>query len=333
MIAAPLGLRRSEVRELSRVRAEIERRVPVGRTNRGQAGDRGAWGQPPEDVRSVWRRELEDAYKQMTRKYQDLAHPYAVNHLGTLGTGNHFIEVCIELDVDSDPRLWAMLHSGSRGIGNKIGTYFTRRAQRETLSHGIKLPDPELGFLQVGTELADDYMQYAEWAQRYAWQNRLLMFRHVLEGIAAALGIPDANKLALSGKTVHCHHNYIARETHFGRPGLLTRKGAVNAARGVMGIIPGSMGARSYITRGLGNPDALNTSSHGAGRVMSRNVARKTITLEQHLAALKDVECRTDADVIDESPAAYKDVEAVMRAQSDLTEPLHVLKQIVVVKG
>lgn len=266
MLAAPLQVRRSEMGELSRVRAEIERRVPVGRTNRGQAGDRGAWGQPPDDVRSVWRRELEDAYKQMTRKYADLAHPFTVHHLGTLGIGNHFIEVCIEFNDDADPRLWPMLHSGSRGIGNKIGSYFTRRAQAETQCHGVKLPDPELGFLQIGTDLADDYMQYAEWAQRYAWQNRVLMFRHVLEGIAAALGVPHAGNLALRGEAVHCHHNYIARELHFGRPGLLTRKGTVNAAHGVMGIIPGSMGARSYITRGLGNPDALNTSSHRAGR-------------------------------------------------------------------
>jgi tRNA-splicing ligase RtcB len=176
-------------------------------------------------------------------------------------------------------------------------------------------------------------MHYAEWAQRFAWQNRLLMFRHVLEAIAAALGHSRPEDLSLQKETVHCHHNYVVREVHFGAEGLLTRKGAVNEAKGVMGIIPGSMGARSYITRGLGNPDALNTSSHGAGRVMSRNVARKTITMEQHLASLEGVECRTDADVIDESPAAYKDVEAVMRAQADLTEPVHVLKQIVVVKG
>jgi tRNA-splicing ligase RtcB len=335
MIAAPLRLRRSDLPDLPRARAEIERRVPVGRTNRGQAGDRGAWGRVPEDVMAIWKAHLDADYRAMTRKWPDLAHPFVANHLGTLGTGNHFIEVCVELDGHDvgDPRIWVMLHSGSRGIGNKIGSFFTRRATAELQREGIRLPDPELGFLRVGTELATDYMHYAEWAQTYAWQNRLLMFRHVLEGIGAALGGASAVDLVVSGETTHCHHNYISREEHFGSRGLVTRKGAVNADRGVMGIIPGSMGARSYITRGLGHPDALKTSSHGAGRVMSRNVARKSISMEQHLASLEGVEFRRDPDVIDESPAAYKNVEAVMRAQSDLTEPVHAIKQIVVVKG
>jgi len=335
MIAAPVRLRRSELTDLARVRSEIERRVPVGRTNRGQAGDRGAWGRVPDDVMAIWKERLEKGYRAMTRTWPELAHPFVPNHLGTLGTGNHFIEVCVELDqTDSDdPRIWVMLHSGSRGIGNKIGSFFTRRAQAEMQRERVPLPDPELGFFRVGTELATDYLSYAEWAQRYAWQNRLLMFRHVLEGVGAALGGVSATDLVASNETTHCHHNYVARENHFGAPGLLTRKGAVNADSGVMGIIPGSMGARSFITRGLGNQDALKTSSHGAGRVMSRNVARKTITMEQHLASLQGVEVRRDADVIDESPAAYKSIDAVMAAQADLTEPIHTLKQIVVVKG
>ena len=202
----------------------------------------------------------------------------------------------------------------------------------ERYKNGLKLPDPELAFLRVGDEVSADYMTYAQWAQRYAWNNRLLMFRHVLEGIREALGL-SKDEPAVTGETVHCHHNYIASEEHFGRPGLLTRKGAVNADRGVMGIIPGSMGARSNITRGLGNADALKTSSHGAGRVVSRNVARKTIALEQHRAALQGVESRVDTDVLDESPAAYKSIDAVMAAQADLTEPVHAIKQIIVVKG
>jgi tRNA-splicing ligase RtcB len=334
MIAAPLALRRSDLVDLPRVRAEIEQRVPVGRTNRGQAGDRGAWGQVPADVQAVWHDHLAAGYTAMTTQWPELAHPFVINHLGTLGTGNHFIEVCIELEdpVSADPRIWVMLHSGSRGIGNKIGTFFTRRAQQEIQREGVQLPDAELAFLRVGSALADDYVRYAEWAQGYAWHNRLLMFEHVLEGLRAALGLSDG-ALRLEREPVHCHHNYIASEVHFGQPGLLTRKGAVNADVGVFGIIPGSMGARSFITRGLGQTEALRTSSHGAGRVMSRNVARKTISLEQHLAALAGVEARTDADLIDESPAAYKDVEAVMRAQADLTEAVHTLKQIVVVKG
>jgi len=225
-----------------------------------------------------------------------------------------------------------MLHSGSRGIGNRIGRFFIRQAQLEMQQQHVRLPDPELGFLRVGTKLGADYMAYAEWAQQYAWHNRVLMFGHVLQAIGGALGM-SADELIVADQTVHCHHNYIATEQHFGAQGLVTRKGAVNAGRGVMGIIPGSMGAQSYITRGLGNPDALRTSSHGAGRVMSRNVARKTISMEQHLAALEGVECRRDNDVIDESPAAYKSIDAVMAAQTDLTEPVYVLKQIVVVKG
>ena len=337
MIAAPLKVRRAELRELGEVRAEIERRVPAGRTNRGQAGDRGAWGTPPKDVVEVWESQLADDYAAMTRKWKALAHPGTINQLGTLGTGNHFIEVCIELDGASadgdDPRIWVMLHSGSRGIGNKIGTFFMQQAMRETKAAGVTLPDPELGFLRVGTELADDYLCYARWAQRYAWQNRLLMFRHVIEAVAHVLQHANPMALVVNDETVHCHHNYIAEEVHFGAPGRLTRKGAVNAAKGVMGIIPGSMGTRSYITRGLGQPDSLNTSSHGAGRVMSRNAARKAITMEQHLASLAGIECRTDADVIDESPAAYKSIDSVMAAQDDLTEQVHTLKQIIVVKG
>jgi tRNA-splicing ligase RtcB len=333
MIAAPLQLRRSELRDLHAVRTAIEGRVPVGRTNNGQAGDRGAWGRVPDDVMDCWRSQLEDGYRSMTSKWPDLKHQFVTNHLGTLGTGNHFLEVCVQLDdTDADPTVWLMLHSGSRGIGNKIGTFFTRQAQREVKREGVQLPDAELAFLRQGTRLFNDYMDFARWAQRYAWQSRLLMFRRAAEGIGKVLGV-DAKELAGAGGTVHCHHNYIAEEHHFGRRGLLTRKGAVHAARGVMGIIPGSMGARSFITRGLGNPDSLMTSSHGAGRVMSRNVARKTITLEQHLAALEGVECRTDPDVIDESPAAYKPIEAVMAAQADLTEAVHTLKQIIVVKG
>jgi RNA-splicing ligase RtcB len=651
MIAAPLGVRRSDVADLKRVRKQIEQRVPVGRTNRGQKGDRGAWGTPPKDVLEVWHSILAHGYLALVSRHKELEHPAVINQLGTLGTGNHFLEVCIELDTNAqeDPPLWLMLHSGSRGVGNRIGQSFTRRARTETEHHGTRLPDPELGFFSKGSVLFDDYLQAARWAQEYAWQNRMLMFRRALDGIAAALGyrveydephhvhcfagettvltrggtrpikelaggvhellteggkwvlapvrafgrqplmkvtvsrngvrkvlhatpghrwllrafgstgnayirrrteattaellpgdrlaysfpgVPEGRALEtqavargflfgdgyvnvmgpakaqfcgakdeallpfLSGTraprryvdrtiitglprewktqfpqadagpgylyawlagyfaadgdvdktgrptlasarrlnletvrtlaaeagvgtygvrtrirsgfgheptplhmvglmrgdlspeffvlthhrerfaagqsaverrgwtvvsvepterveevycavvqgthsftlednilTGNCHHNYVATEEHFGKPGLLTRKGAVNAARGVMGIIPGSMGAKSYITRGKGNPEALHTSSHGAGRVMSRGAARRSITLEQHLAALAGVECRTDADVIDESPACYKDIDAVMAAQADLTEPVVALKQIIVVKG
>jgi len=180
--------------------------------------------------------------------------------------------------------------------------------------------------LRQGTALFDGYLQCAQWAQRYAWHNRLVMFDRALEALGASETY-DCDHL------VQCHHNYVNTEEHFGAPGLLTRKGAVDAHSGVLGIIPGSMGARSFITRGKGNAEALCTSSHGAGRVMSRGMARRTITPEQHKAALKGVEWKRDADVIDESPGAYKPIEAVMAAQVDLTEAVYTLKQIVVVKG
>src|SRR4051812_21671656 len=171
MIAAPLDVRRSDVANLAKVRKAIEERVPVGRTNRGQKGDRGAWGEPPSDVLEVWRTSLQHEYEAITRKRQELKHPSVTHHLGTLGTGNHFLEVCIEVDSNNadDPRLWLMLHSGSRGVGNKIGQWFTRRARADTENGGIKLPDPELGFLRRGSVLFDDYLRAARWAQEYAW--------------------------------------------------------------------------------------------------------------------------------------------------------------------
>lgn len=329
MIAAPLNLTLADLPEhLGELRAAIEARIPVGRTNNGQRGDRGAWGEPPIDVLAMWD-ELATGYDEMIRKYPALAHPFTVHHLGTLGTGNHFIEVCVEQAPGHAGRVWVMLHSGSRGIGNRIGTTFTKLAQAECKRWHVELPDPELAFLPRGTELFHDYLTYANWAQGYAWRSRLLMLARVLDALRQVDATAEIDEAAL----VHCHHNYVAEERHFGKSGLLTRKGAVNAAAGVMGIIPGSMGSRSYITRGLGNPEALMTSSHGAGRVMSRNVARKSISMDDHLAAITGVECRLDADVIDESPAAYKDVEAVMRAQADLTEPIRTLKQIICVKG
>ncbi len=328
MIAAPLNLTRTDLpQSLAELRAVIEAHIPVGRTNNGQKGDRGAWGEPPADVMETWNGKLETAYTAMIERYPIMTHPFVTNHLGTLGTGNHFIELCVE--QGGTERLWMMLHSGSRGIGNKVGVGFTKLAQVECKRWHVELPDPELAFLPRGTDLFRDYLAYANWAQGYAWQSRLIMFNRLLDGVRQVN--PEA--AILGDELVHCHHNYVAEERHFGQNALLTRKGAVNAERGRMGIIPGSMGARSYITRGLGNPEALMTSSHGAGRVMSRNAARKAISMEEHIAAVAGVECRLDKDVIDESPAAYKPIDAVILAQRDLTEVVHTLKQIVCVKG
>jgi tRNA-splicing ligase RtcB (3'-phosphate/5'-hydroxy nucleic acid ligase) len=245
--------------------------------------------------------------------------------LGTLGGGNHFIEVCL----DERQRVWLMLHSGSRGIGNRIGTHFIARAKQE-MGHRIgTLPDKDLAYLSEGMPVFADYVRAVGWAQQYAATNRTLMMTRVREAVAGAL----RRLIELDGTAVNCHHNYVQREHHFNRTVWLTRKGAVYAGRGALGIIPGSMGARSYIVEGLGNPDSFESCSHGAGRRMSRGAAKRTITLEAHAAATAGIECRKDAAVLDESPAAYKDIDAVMAAQRDLVRPVHVLKQVLCVKG
>jgi tRNA-splicing ligase RtcB len=221
-----------------------------------------------------------------------------------------------------------MLHSGSRGVGNRIGTYFIQRAKREMERWFIHLPDRDLAYLVEGSELFDDYVRAVGWAQDFALENRRLMMRAVLGAMAQALPDFTAEETA-----VNCHHNYLARETHFGANVLVTRKGAVRAGAGELGIIPGSMGVKSFIVRGLGNAESFCSCSHGAGRKMSRGAAKKTFTVEDHVRATAGVECRKDAEVIDETPGAYKDIDAVMAAQADLVEVLHTLKQVVCVKG
>ena len=226
--------------------------------------------------------------------------------------------------------MWVMLHSGSRGTGNLIGSYFIERA-REALGKrvlGYHVPDRDLAFFLEGEPLFDDYVEAVGWAQDYARTNREAMMQRVLAELRSQLPKFQLEKLA-----VNCHHNYVQQETHGGDELLVTRKGAVRAGAGELGIIPGSMGTRSYIVRGLGNDDSFHSCSHGAGRVMSRTQARKSITLKQHREATAHVECRKDDGVIDESPAAYKDIDAVMAAQADLVEVLHTLRQVVCVKG
>ena len=249
------------------------------------------------------------------------------NHLGTLGTGNHFIEVCL----DERDRVWFMLHSGSRGVGNRIGTYFIELAKRDMQRFIKNLPDKDLAYLTEGTRHFDDYVKAVEWAQRYAMTNRQLMMDAVVRAAKSKeAGLPpfELGKLA-----VNCHHNYVAKEHHFGSDVFVTRKGAVRARRGDLGIIPGSMGARSYIVRGKGEPQAVHSCSHGAGREMSRGEAKRRFTVEDHVKATEGVECRKDAAVIDETPMAYKPIEKVMAAQADLVEIVHELRQVVCVKG
>ncbi len=242
-----------------------------------------------------------------------------------MGTGNHFIEVCL----DTEQRVWIMLHSGSRGVGNAIGTFFIELAKKDMRKWFINLPDEDLAYFPEGTDHFSDYVEAVEWAQDYAVLNRRMMMANVIRALHGVIAKPFDAEL----EAVNCHHNYVQRESHFGENVLVTRKGAVRAAKGVLGIIPGSMGAKSFIVRGLGNPESFESCSHGAGRVMSRTQAKREVTVAEHIAATEGVACRKDEDVIDESPRAYKPIEAVMAAQSDLVEIVHTLKQVVCVKG
>jgi tRNA-splicing ligase RtcB len=252
----------------------------------------------------------------------------AARHLGTLGTGNHFVEVC----VDVGGRVWIMLHSGSRGIGNRIGSYFIAAAKREMERWFVHLPDANLAYLPEGSDLFTDYVDAVGWAQDFALTNRQVMMQAAIGALASV--VPGATpQLGDDGLAVNCHHNYVAKEHHFGANVWVTRKGAVRAREGDLGIIPGSMGARSYIVRGKGNPESFMSCSHGAGRAMSRTEAKKRFTLEDHAKATEGVECRKDAEVLDETPGAYKPIDAVMAAQSDLVEIVHELRQVVCVKG
>ena len=310
---------------LSEMRSDIEAAVPHGRTDNGGANDRGGWGDIPAHVEARWREHF-GRYEQIIAKHPKAKAYNTAKHLGTLGTGNHFIEVCL----DETNAVWITLHSGSRGAGNRIGSYFIERAKEEMAKYYIEqfLPDKDLAYLVEHTELFDDYVEAVGWAQDFALDNRRLMMDAVINALRKHLPGLGATDVA-----VNCHHNYVARENHFGANVLVTRKGAVRARRGDLGIIPGSMGTGSFIVEGLGNPDSFCSCSHGAGRKMSRGQAKKSITLEQHAEAMRAIEARLDADVLDESPAAYKDIGGVMAAQADLVTIKHHLRQIVNVKG
>lgn len=312
--------------DLGALRTAIEAAIPHGRTDNGGANDQGAWREPTKQGQRAFSL-LSDRLDLIASKHQAIrkAADRAILHAGTLGGGNHFVEVCL----DEDDRVWVMLHSGSRGVGNRIGTYFIERARKEMERYFINLPDKDLAYLVDGSELFGDYVQAVGWAQDYAMANRTLMMAAALEALTQAVPKP----FACDCSAVNCHHNYVSRERHFGADVLLTRKGAVSAKAGELGIIPGSMGAKSFIVKGKGNRDSFCSCSHGAGRKMGRNEAKKRFTVEDHAAATAGVECRKDADVIDETPAAYKDIDAVMAAQSDLVSIRHTLKQVVCVKG
>ena len=309
---------------LGGLRAAIEAAVPHGRSDNGGRNDTGAWpGDPPAAVVAGWAG-LAERYAEVVERHPKAAHQRAPGHLGTLGTGNHFIELCL----DEGDRVWVMLHSGSRGVGNRLGTYFIELAKREMRRWFVNLPDEDLAYLPEGTEHFGAYLRAVAWAQHYARRNRELMLAAVLDALR-----PSFPQLATDAMAVNCHHNYVVKERHFGKDVWLTRKGAVRAGAGELGIIPGSMGARSFIVRGKGNAESFETCSHGAGRAMSRNEARRRFTMADHAAATAHVECRKDEGVIDETPGAYKDIDAVMAAQADLVEIVHTLRQVVCVKG
>lgn len=248
----------------------------------------------------------------------------ALAQAGTLGGGNHFIELCL----DENDNVWVMLHSGSRGIGNIIGRYFIQLAKKDMEQHFINLPDKDLSYFIEGTSSYDDYCEWVEWAQRYALMNREIMMKLVLSVLASALP-----SFVITQEAINCHHNYISHENHFGNNVIVTRKGAVRAREDDLGIIPGSMGAKSYIVRGKGNCDSFHSCSHGAGRVLSRSAAKKLYSTKDQEAATVGVECRKDSGVLDEIPYAYKDIDAVMKSQEDLVSIVHTLKQVLCVKG
>lgn len=326
MMAAQTTLSAADLPDdLKGIRSAVEATVPHGRTDNGGRNDRGSFRKVPATVEKAWRR-LRPGFEQIVADHPRLERGKTLEQLATLGTGNHFIELCL----DEADRVWVMLHSGSRGVGNRIGMHFIQLAQKDMKRHLANLPDKDLAYLEEGSQHFEDYVFAVDWAQRFAAVNRELMMTHILDALRARKDLPKFQTTELA---VNCHHNYVQQETHFGEEVFVTRKGAVRARAGELGIIPGSMGARSYIVRGRGHPDSFESCSHGAGRAMSRGQAKKAITLAEHEADTAHVECRKDAEVLDESPRAYKDIDAVMAAQRELVDVVHTLRQVVCVKG
>ncbi len=320
MVACRLSLCDRDIDEkaLKRVFDQISRDVPVGREqHRGNKVLVDA--ARPFEVRLA---RMSGKYPQLLKKLGK--HSNWVAQMGTLGGGNHFIEVCL----DEAGKVWIMLHSGSRGIGNAMAGYFIELARRDMERWMIQLPDRDLAYFPEGSEHFADYVEAVSWAQEYAFQNRQCMSELVLAALARHLPA-----FTVTSEVVNCHHNYVVREHHFGADVWVTRKGAIRAHAGDLGIVPGSMGARSFIVRGKGNPESFDSSAHGAGRRMSRTAASKQFSAADLARQTEGVICRKDSGVVDEIPGAYKDIDQVMENQNDLTEILHTLKQVVCVKG
>jgi tRNA-splicing ligase RtcB len=320
MIAVRLSLSAKDLPEsLRAVRLAIEEAVPVGfDTHEIASADRATLRQLGTGLKRILERHP-DLEKRMKR----LRETWGLQ-LGTLGGGNHFIELCL----DEEERVWLMLHSGSRGIGNTIGTYFIELAKRDMWQQLGSLPDRDLAYFTEGAQHFHDYVDAVHWAQEYAMENRREMLRLTLDALRRVLP-----PFTLTAEAINTHHNYVAQEHHFGEQVYVTRKGAIRAGKDELGIIPGSMGTRSYIVRGKGNPDSFESSAHGAGRRMSRAQAKKRFTQADLRQQTAGIECRKDAGVVDEIPAAYKDIDEVMRNQEDLVDVVHTLRQVVCVKG
>lgn len=319
MNAVRLSLKASDLPEsLKDIRSQIERDVPLGAGGRHQ-------GDKKLDALTA---RLPFAQFGVCESLNTVSPEYwkkAGQQLGSLGSGNHFIEICLDENQD----VWVMLHSGSRGIGNLIGRHFIEKAKKRMELYFITLPDGDLAYFPEETDEFKEYVAAVDWAQNYALENRRVM----MEAVIAALRRYIPVEFTITQEAINCHHNYVERENHFGRNLWVTRKGAIRAREGDLGIIPGSMGQRSYIVRGKGNPESYCSCSHGAGRKMSRSAARKKFTIADLEAQTAGVECRKDDAVLDEIPGSYKDIDAVMANQTDLVEVMHTLKQVLCVKG
>ena len=316
MNAVRLSLKASDLPDsLAAIRSQIERDIPLGaggahQTTRSEFAENARrMPETPPRLGENWHFITGSASGER-----------AASQLGTLGSGNHFIELCLDENQD----VWIMLHSGSRGIGNKIGTHYIERAKLRMEQFFISLPDGDLAYLPEDTDDFNDYMEAVGWAQNYALENRRLMMERVIAALRQHIPID----FTITQEAINCHHNYVERENHFGRNMWVTRKGAIRAREGDLGIIPGSMGQRSYIVRGKGSTDSYCSCSH-----MSRAQARRTFSLTDLVEQTQGVECRKDDAVLDEIPGAYKNIDEVMANQADLVEVLHTLKQVMCVKG
>ena len=327
MMAVKTNLKSEDLPDsLKAMRMDIESLVPHGRSNRGGKNDTGSWRHNiPKEVENRWNDELKDDFESISKKHPKIKESNHINHLGSLGGGNHFVEIC--LDVDNV--VWIMLHSGSRGVGNRIGNYFISLAKQEMGKYFINLPDKDLAYIPENSLHFWDYFQALLWAQKYAKLNREIMMEKIIKSVRTTVKTP----FKIIDKAINCHHNYVTKETHYNQNLWVTRKGAVKAEKGDLGIIPGSMGAKSFIVRGKGNSDSLNSCSHGAGRMMSRNEAKKSFSEKDVQEQTKGVECKKNSSVIDEIPKAYKPIEKVMAAQSELVEIVAELKQVICIKG